>query len=68
MDGGVGRVSASGWRHEARIMALRRAFQRAASVIAVSDSTQHDVVNILDVPACKVQRMKGHLKRVASFY
>ena len=49
----------TGWRHEARIMALRRAFQRAASVIAVSDSTQHDVVNILDVPACKVQRIYG---------
>lgn len=49
----------TGWRHEARLMALRRAFQRAARVIAVSDSTMHDVVNILGIPASKVQRIYG---------
>ncbi len=49
----------TGWRHEAKIMSLRRALERAARVIAVSDSTQHDVVNILGIPAEKVQRIYG---------
>jgi glycosyltransferase involved in cell wall biosynthesis len=40
-------------------MRLRRTFQRAARVIAVSDSTLHDVVNILGIPAGKVQRIYG---------
>jgi len=46
-----------GWRHEARIVRLRRTFERAARVVAVSDSTLHDVVNILGTPAEKVQRI-----------
>jgi len=49
----------AGWRHEARLMALRRTFQRAARVIAVSDSTMHDVVNIVGVAAGKVERIYG---------
>jgi len=49
----------AGWRHEARLMALRRTFQRAGRVIAVSDSTLHDVVNIVGVSAGKVERIYG---------
>jgi glycosyltransferase involved in cell wall biosynthesis len=49
----------AGWRHEVRLMTLRRAFQRAARVIAVSDSTLHDVVNIVGVSAGKVERIYG---------
>jgi glycosyltransferase involved in cell wall biosynthesis len=49
----------AGWRHEVRLMKLRRAFERAARVIAVSDSTMHDVVNIVGVPARKVVRIYG---------
>jgi len=51
--------SRAGWRHEARLMTLRRTFQRAARVIAVSDSTLRDVVNIVGIPADKVQRIYG---------
>lgn len=49
----------AGWRHEVRVMKLRRDFERAARVIAVSDSTLHDVVNIVGVSAEKVQRIYG---------
>ncbi len=49
----------AGWRHEARLMTLRRAFQRAARVMAVSDSTMHDVVNIVGIPSSKVERIYG---------
>lgn len=49
----------AGWRHEVRLMTLRRAFQRAARVMAVSDSTRHDVVNIVGIPATKVERIYG---------
>jgi glycosyltransferase involved in cell wall biosynthesis len=47
------------WRHELRVMGMRRTLQRAARVIAVSESTRHDVVNILGIPAGKVQRIYG---------
>jgi glycosyltransferase involved in cell wall biosynthesis len=51
--------AAAGWRHELRIMVLRRALERAGRVIAVSESTRHDVVNILGVSGEKVVRVYG---------
>ena len=47
------------WRHELRVMGMRRTLQRAARVIAVSESTRHDVVSILGIPAGRVQRIYG---------
>ena len=51
--------AASGWRHQMRIMLMRRDLGRAERVIAVSESTRHDVVNILGVPDQKVVRIYG---------
>jgi glycosyltransferase involved in cell wall biosynthesis len=48
-----------GWRHELRVMGMRRTLRRAARIIAVSESTRHDVVNILGIPATKVTRIYG---------
>lgn len=49
----------SGWRHELRTMRIRRALERAERVMAVSESTRHDVVNILGIANEKVVRIYG---------
>jgi len=51
--------AAAGWRHELRLMVLHRALERAERVIAVSESTRHDVVNILGIAGEKVVRVYG---------
>lgn len=48
-----------GWRHEFRMLQMRRGLLRADRVLAVSESTRHDVVHILGVPAEKVLRIYG---------
>jgi glycosyltransferase involved in cell wall biosynthesis len=49
----------SGWRHEARMLLMRRALLRAARVITVSESTKEDLVRIVGVPEKKVLRIYG---------
>jgi glycosyltransferase involved in cell wall biosynthesis len=51
--------SPSGWRHEMRSVQIRRGLLRAEQVIAVSESTRHDVVNLLGIPADRVCRIYG---------
>lgn len=50
---------ASGWQHELRMHKLRQGLLRAARVIAVSESTRHDVVHLLGIPAERVVRIYG---------
>jgi glycosyltransferase involved in cell wall biosynthesis len=51
--------SPSGWRHEARMVHMRRGLLRAERVMAVSESTRHDVVHMLGIPANRVSRIYG---------
>ncbi|MBI5085590.1 MAG: glycosyltransferase family 4 protein [Acidobacteria bacterium] len=51
--------SPSGWQHEARRVVARRGLLRAERVIAVSESTRNDVVNLLRIPADRVRRIYG---------
>ena len=48
-----------GWRQDLRLYRMRRGLMRAARVIAVSDSTRHDVEQLLGVPSARVQRIHG---------
>jgi glycosyltransferase involved in cell wall biosynthesis len=49
----------SGWKHEVRMLQMRRGLLRAERVFAVSESTRHDVVHILGVPSEQVIRVYG---------
>lgn len=49
----------SGWRHEARMLHLRRGLLGAERVLTVSESTLQDVVHLLGVPPERVQRVYG---------
>lgn len=51
--------AAKGWRHEARRIQIRRGLMRAEMVVAVSESTRHDVINLMGVPPHKVKRIYG---------
>jgi glycosyltransferase involved in cell wall biosynthesis len=48
-----------GWRGELARMAMRRGVERASAVMAVSESTRHDVVNLLGIRSERVQRIYG---------
>jgi glycosyltransferase involved in cell wall biosynthesis len=49
----------SGWRHELRRLDVRRGLMRAECVMAVSESTRGDVVQLLGIPPEKVRRIYG---------
>lgn len=49
----------SGWRHELRMLLMRRSLLRASCVITVSESTKEDVVQIVGIPEKKVVRIYG---------
>jgi glycosyltransferase involved in cell wall biosynthesis len=48
-----------GWRGELQRMAMRRGMERANTVMAVSESTRHDVVSLLGIRPERVQRIYG---------
>jgi glycosyltransferase involved in cell wall biosynthesis len=49
----------SGWKHELRMLLMRRSLLRAARVITVSESTKDDVVQIIGIPEKRVVRIYG---------
>ena len=49
----------SGWRHELRHFQVRRGLAGAECVIAVSESTRHDVVHLLGIAPERVERIYG---------
>ncbi len=49
----------SGWKHELRQLQIRRGLLRAECVMAVSESTRHDVIQLLGIPAERVRRIYG---------
>ena len=49
----------AGWRHELRHFQVRRGLAAAECVLAVSDSTRHDVVHLLGIPPERVERIYG---------
>ncbi|MGJ5816051.1 glycosyltransferase family 4 protein [Paludibaculum fermentans] len=49
----------SGWKHELRQLQVRRGLLRAECVMAVSESTRHDVIQLLGIPAERVRRIYG---------
>ncbi|MBI4889518.1 MAG: glycosyltransferase family 4 protein [Acidobacteria bacterium] len=48
-----------GWRGEMRQVYLRRGLMRAECVMAVSESTRHDVVSLMGMPPSRVRRIYG---------
>ncbi len=50
---------APGWRTELRQLAIRRGLERAERVMAVSESTRHDVVSLIGIRADRVKRIYG---------
>ncbi len=50
---------ATGWRHEMKRMQIKRGLMRAETVVAVSESTRHDVINLMGVPPERVRRIYG---------
>jgi glycosyltransferase involved in cell wall biosynthesis len=53
--------ASKGWRHEARRVQIRRGLMRAHTVVAVSESTRHDVINLMGIPPQRVKRIYGAL-------
>jgi len=51
--------AARGWRHEAMRVQIRRGLLRAHTVVAVSESTRHDVIHLMGIPAERVKRIYG---------
>jgi glycosyltransferase involved in cell wall biosynthesis len=49
----------SGWRQDLRVFGMRRALTRAAGIIAVSESTRHDLESLLGIPGRSVRRIHG---------
>ncbi len=49
----------TGWRGELRQVYLRRGLLRAECVMAVSESTRHDVVTLMGIPEERVKRIYG---------
>jgi len=50
---------AAGWRAELRQLEIRRGLGRAECVLAVSESTRHDVVSLIGIRSERVRRIYG---------
>lgn len=48
-----------GWKQELSRIRLRRGLMRAECVVAVSESTRHDVIHLLGIPPERVERIYG---------
>jgi glycosyltransferase involved in cell wall biosynthesis len=49
----------TGWKHELRRFQIRRGLLRAERVVAVSETTRHDVISLLGIPPERVKRIYG---------